>query len=275
MLTLQINHLTEYRYKQPVLYSIQQVHLKPREEPCQQIIEWSIKAPAKPVFNTDHFGNAVCNFTINKSHTRLLIQANGIVTLKPLSGGCLPTDESRLHPTIFSKQTPLTTASELMIEFAQNQLQPVSKFEDKIMRLANAIADYVEYRSGSTKVSDTAESAFMARNGVCQDHAHIMLACLRACGYNARYVSGYHYSEHHQEFASHAWVDVYDPEQARWVSADATHRCLVEGQHCRLAIALDYMGAAPVRGVRSGGSGESLSVDVQINRLQDVPWKQT
>lgn len=272
MLRLQINHVTEYKYKLPVLYSIQQVHLKPRVEPFQRVLEWSIKAPAKPSFNTDHFGNTVCNFTINQHHTQLQIEASSLVVIEPLQEGRLPQIDDNLHPSIFNKQTPLTTANELMIEFAQNQLQPGHAFVDKILRLANAIADYVEYRSGSTKVTDTAQSAFAARNGVCQDHAHIMLACLRGCGYSARYVSGYHYGANQQEFASHAWVDVYDPEQACWISVDATHRCLVTDQHCRLAIAFDYMGAAPVRGVRRGGEGESLSVNVQIQEIKGAPW---
>lgn len=275
MLRLQINHVTEYKYKHPVQYSIQQVHLKPREEPSQQVVEWSIKAPAKPVFNIDHFGNTVCNFTINQSHRMLTIAANGIVVLHPIEDGRLPKVDDKLHPSIFNKQTPLTTANELMIEFAQNRLQPGTRLIDKLMRLANAVADYVEYRSGSTTVSDSAQSAFEARNGVCQDHAHIMLACLRACGYSARYVSGYRYSKDQQEFASHAWVDVFDPDHNGWVSVDATHRCLVQGEHCRLAIALDYMGAAPLRGVRRGGQGESLSVNVHVQELEDAPWRGT
>lgn len=265
MLRLNIKHTTEYAYKQPVLYSIQQVRLTPREEAWQQVQEWTIQAPTKHACRPDHFDNTVCTFTLNKSHGKLVISAQGIVEIAPLEKGYLPNDADQFHPSIFTLATELTHASEAMEHFAHLHLSKGGNFSSKMLSLADAVADRVKYTKGSTSVADTAQMAFEAGKGVCQDHAHIMLACLRASGYSARYVSGYRYSKSAPEFASHAWIDVYDTDCDRWLSVDATHRSLVEGQHCRLAIARDYSGAAPVRGIRSGGGGETLNVKVDIS----------
>ncbi|MDX1669689.1 MAG: transglutaminase family protein, partial [Limnobacter sp.] len=195
------------------------------------------------------------------------ISSLGLIELSPLTDGLLPRRECLADPEVFGRQTPLTTASEEMTEFAHTQLVRGKTTRDKTLNLALAIHDYVAYQSGSTTVSDSAQAAFSARKGVCQDHAHIMLACLRSCGYFARYVSGYRYSDKHPEFASHAWVDVFDKQLEQWISVDATHRGLVEAEHCRIAVALDYTGAAPVRGVRRGGTGETMKVTVNLERV--------
>ena len=100
--------------------------------------------------------------------------------------------------------------------------------------------------------------------GVCQDHAHLFLACARALGRPARYVSGYLHTEA-EHMASHAWTDVWWPGQG-WVSIDVTNRQYASERHCRLAVARDYEAASPVRGVRTGGGEESMRVDVLVQQ---------
>jgi transglutaminase-like putative cysteine protease len=102
---------------------------------------------------------------------------------------------------------------------------------------------------------------------VCQDHAHLFIACCRARGVPARYVSGYVDPGHDEEAASHAWADVW-VEGDGWVSVDITHRVLARERHCRLAVGRDYLSAAPVRGVRTGGGDESLHVEVSVRSGQ-------
>jgi transglutaminase-like putative cysteine protease len=124
----------------------------------------------------------------------------------------------------------------------------------------------VVYKRGATSDTPAAGAALALGQGVCQDHAHLFLACCHAHGIPARYVSGYVDPENTGHAASHAWVDAWveDKDYTGWVSIDITHARLMTDAYCRLAIGRDYDSAAPVRGTRRGGGIESLSVDVQI-----------
>jgi len=103
-------------------------------------------------------------------------------------------------------------------------------------------------------------------NGVCQDHAHLMLALCRARGLPARYVSGYVDVGEVSDAASHAWVDVW-LEDAGWVAVDVSHACFASEKYCRVAVGRDYETAAPVRGMRVGGGEEELEVTVAVDLL--------
>jgi len=107
---------------------------------------------------------------------------------------------------------------------------------------------------------------------VCQDHAHVFLACCHARGIPARYVSGYIDPGSTDHAASHAWVDAWaeDPDFTGWVSIDVTHARTMTESYCRLAIGRDYESAAPVRGMRRGGGDEAMHVDARIVPLPMV-----
>ncbi|MDH4394479.1 MAG: transglutaminase family protein [Limnobacter sp.] len=264
---VEIHHSTKYHYRNPVLYSIQQVRLTPRADSSQHVVNWNVQAPTKHTAKPDHFDNTVNTFTLNRSHSELAIVATGVVDLLDLDHGYIKHWETQVNPFVFASSTELTQATDEMVQFSSVVSRMEMPFERRILTLAHAVADKVQYTKGSTTVADSAQVAFENGKGVCQDHAHVMLACLRAHGIPARYVSGYRYSDSAPEFASHAWVDVYNLDKHAWLSVDATHRSLAGENHCRLAVARDYSGAAPVRGIRSGGGKEQLEVDVQLRRL--------
>ena len=113
-----------------------------------------------------------------------------------------------------------------------------------------------------TDVTTAANQVLAMGHGVCQDHAHLFLACARGLGVPARYVSGYLYTTA-EHAASHAWADIWLPG-AGWTSVDITNRQFASECHCRLAVARDYDSASPVRGVRNGGGEESMEVTVQV-----------
>ena len=95
----------------------------------------------------------------------------------------------------------------------------------------------------------------------------MFVACCRAAGIPARYVSGYFYTGETGEVASHAWVDAWIGGDEGWLSLDVTHGEAAGAAHCRLAVGRDYLDAAPVRGVRRGGGREQLSVAVKLAAL--------
>lgn len=268
---LSIRHETLYRYTEPQAYSIEQLHLTPRAEPQQHVLSWHIATPGHCAAYVDAYGNASHMLTLNAPHDCVRIVVEGIVATMPLPGGRLRAHDS-LPPLIFTVPTPLTRPTPLLAEFAAACLPALGNRvgTDDLLRLAAHIHGAVAYQTGATHVASTAAEAMELGAGVCQDHAHIFLACCHAHGIPARYVSGYIDPGSTGHAASHAWVDAWveDPDFTGWVSIDVTHACLMTEGYCRLAIGRDYESAAPVRGVRRGGGDEIMRVEAQIVPVQ-------
>lgn len=264
---LHIEHNTTYRYSWPVLYSIQHVRLTPAQNAHQQVLDWKINTPARQHAAADHFGNVVTSFSVNQPHRELLVRSSGTVEIHaPIDGYQTETDTA-VNPLVYASPTKLTQYNEEMKAFGSLVVDKHIPFTHRLLSLAHAVADRVSYTKGSTSVADSAMQAFDNGQGVCQDHAHVMLACLRAHGMAARYVSGYFFDPKAETHDSHAWVEVFNPERGQWLGIDATHRSVVAGQHCKLAVAKDFTGASPVRGIRSGGGQECLEVHIEIQAL--------
>ena len=267
---LSIQHQTLYTYSAPLTYSIQQLHLTPRVEQQQRVLSWQLGTPGPCHAYTDAYGNLSHMLTIDGRHEGLAIVAQGVVeTIFPYRGRLLT--EETLSPLLFTVPTRLTESAPNILELAaaclparQAPHQPAQT--EHLMRLAACIVGAVAYQSGATMVTTTAGDALQLGRGVCQDHAHLFLACCHAWGIPARYVSGYIDPETSGHAASHAWVDAWveDDDFSGWVSVDVTHARLMTDAYCRLAIGRDYDSAAPVRGMRRGGGDEVLSVDVHI-----------
>lgn len=268
---LSIRHETLYRYTQAQAYSIEQLHLTPRAEPQQQVQAWKIAMPGHAEPYVDAYGNFSHMMTLNEPHEAVRILVEGLVTTFPLRQGRLAAADS-VSPLIFTVPTRLTQPTPALAEIAARCLPaPGGRVGTAdAMRLAAHIHGAVAYRSGATSVSSTAGEAIGLGAGVCQDHAHIFLACCHARGVPARYVSGYIDPESTGHAASHAWVDVWveDDDYTGWASIDVTHARLMSEAYCRLAIGRDYESAAPVRGMRRGGGDETMHVEALIVPVQ-------
>jgi transglutaminase-like putative cysteine protease len=262
---LSIRHETLYRYSQAQAYSIEQLHLTPRAEPQQRVLSWQIHTPGQCVPYVDAYRNLSHMLTFNEPHDVVRIVAEGIVATIPLRAGRLLGGDS-LSPLIFTVSTRLTEPTPLLAGIAARCLPAAGAGTADLLNLASHIFGAVEYRNGATDVCSTAADAMTLGAGVCQDHAHIFLACCHARGIPARYVSGYIDPGTTGHAASHAWVDAWaeDGDFAGWVSIDVTHNRLMTDAYCRLAIGRDYESAAPVRGVRRGGGHEVMSVEALI-----------
>ena len=264
---LTIRHETTYQYSRPLAYTIQQLHLTPRIEPQQRALSWQINTPGQCHAYTDAYGNLSQMLTINGKHQALSLVVQGSVeTIYPYQGRLNLVDT--LSPLLFTMPTRLTESDPTIVELAAASLpdRGTPAATRHLLQLAENIAGKVAYESGATEVTTTAIAALALGRGVCQDHAHLYLACCHAWDIPARYVSGYIDPGTTGHAASHAWVDawVVDSDFSGWVSIDVTHARLMTDAYCRLAIGRDYDSAAPVRGVRRGGGKETMSVDVQI-----------
>lgn len=261
---LSIRHETVYRYTAPLAYTIQQLRLTPRLEAHQHVQSWNIATSGQRHPFTDAFGNLSHTLTVTGHHDEVRIVVDGIIDVVALDRGRLP-DKDVLSPLVFTVPTRLTETLPSVAQFAAQNLVPGARSND-LLTLAEAVRDAVKYQSGATGVTTTAADALQLGQGVCQDHAHLFIACCHTQNIPARYVSGYIHAGDTDHAESHAWVDVWVDEVdfSGWISVDVTHAQFAGAMHCRLAIGRDYDSAAPVRGVRHGGGTETLSVHVDV-----------
>ena len=260
-----ITHVTHYRYTAPVTYSIQTLRLTPRADEHQRTLRWRIDAPGPLEQQVDAYGNITHMLTLPRAHDSIELCVSGQVDITALPDGRLRPEDNRLPVHAYCVQTPLTQADDTIRDFAHGVLPGGLHAPADVLALASAICDHVAYEPGTTDVTTAAGQVLALGHGVCQDHAHLFLACVRGLGVPARYVSGYLYTEA-EHAASHAWADVW-LDDVGWTSVDITNRQFASDCHCRLAVARDYDSASPVRGVRHGGGEESMTVSVQVQAV--------
>ncbi len=258
---LHIRHETRYRYDRPVKYSVQSLHLTPRRDPSQRAITWSIAAPGRKLEQVDAYGNISHLLTIEQPHREIHIVVNGVVETADTEAR---QDDGPLSPLAYLAPTALTAPNDDLRAFARQALEQAKDPRERAQSLAEAVLRAVRYKPGTTDVQDSAAAVFKSGEGVCQDHAHVYIASARALGMPARYVSGYLFTGDANDAASHAWVDVWLGAELGWQSLDVTHQCPAVRTYCRLAVGRDYLDAAPVRGVRHGGGGETMEANVLV-----------
>ena len=259
---LHIRHETLYRYGEPVKRSVQNLRLTPRRDPMQRALSWNISTPGRHQSQIDAHGNVVHLLTLDEPHSEIRIVVHGVVETIDEQAS-LP-DEGQLSPLTYLAETTLTKPDQRIREFAARYLSRAGDRYPKLMALANAICETMMYETGSTEVHETAAESFARGKGVCQDHAHVFIACCRSAGIPARYVSGYLYTGDDGHIASHAWVDGWIDSETGWKSIDVTHHTSAHTNYCRLAVGRDYLDACPVRGVRRGGGREDMHVAVIV-----------
>lgn len=267
---LDIIHETIYRYTVPASYSLQYLRLWPRADAGQHVLHWSIEAPGRRWSQVDAFGNVVTVTSLLERHDEIRAVARGQVETQGRRG-LLRAHDTAVPPLAFALATRLTAEAPSVQALAAAAFGPrhgpEAASREALEGLMQAVADRVAYVQGSTDVHATAQEALEQGQGVCQDMAHVFLACCRARGIPARYVSGYIITDA-QHAASHAWVEGWLPRSrggaGAWIGLDVTHNRLAGPELCRLAVGRDYADASPVRGMHLGGGGEVLQVRVAV-----------
>jgi transglutaminase-like putative cysteine protease len=262
---LSIEHETHYRFDRPAHHSIQYLRLTPRADSCQATRAWQVSTPGKLKRWVDGFGNSAHVSVQNGLHDEVPVVVRGEVeTVEAF--GVLPADDG-LPPQMFLRPTRFTRVEPAIEELTAPFVERM-RDEGVIAALHGVmwcLHSTVAYREGFTDAASTAAEALQHGHGVCQDHAHLFIACCRILGIPARYVSGYLLARSGERgtLASHAWAEAHVPDLG-WVSFDPSNgQCATEA-YVRLAVAFDYAGAAPIRGVRKGGGTEEMSVRVHI-----------
>jgi transglutaminase-like putative cysteine protease len=174
----------------------------------------------------------------------------------------------RFPPSLFLRETPLTRPDAAILAFAQDAQQAAGDNTLQLMHLVlNRLHDDMLFDPDPTQPTTTAAESFTLKRGVCQDLSHIFIATARSLGIPARYVGGYFHRNDGviEQDAGHAWAEAFVPDLG-WVAFDTANGISATDAHVRVAVGLDYLGAAPVRGMRYGGGGETLAVKVLVDQ---------
>lgn len=267
---ISIVHRTAYRYAGAVVHSAQYLRLTPASNPSQQVRSWRIDAPGQLTPWRDAFGNQCHTLVVERPGHEIVITASGQVDTTDVNG-VLPNEDGAPPIEVFLRPTPLTHADARVRDFARGFEQRLAGGRlDGLHALMAGIREHVDYRTGATDVFSTASEVLQAGFGVCQDHTHVFIACCRALGVPARYVSGYLFDGEEDEphAAGHAWAAAWVNDLG-WVSFDVANTMCGTERHVGAAVGLDYAGAAPVRGVRTSTPGaEELEVAVRVSAAQ-------
>ncbi len=280
-----VSHRTLYRYSDPVVQSQHLLHLSPAAVPGQTVRHHSLIVEPAPSIRNDYvdaFGNPAIILEIEVPHDELVVHARSTMECLPPALPALKqtTPWDALHAgsaagldvsvAQFACPSRLTMPTLDIADFARRSLPPGRPVLAAARDITRRIFDEFTFDATATDVSTPLTRVFEKRRGVCQDFAHLALACLRAHHVPARYVSGYiltRPSPGEEKLqgadASHAWISVWAPETG-WVGFDPTNDMVVADEHIAFAFGRDYDDIAPISGILLGGNAHTVSVAVDV-----------
>ena len=280
---LTATHITTYLYGSPVPICHTQVHLAPRTGPHQRVVSHELEVRPEPAFllsRQDYFGNEFSYFCIHEPHRTLTVTALSQVDLhpeEPPHEGFTPAweearkevhsahDDETFRALEFTFRSPLVKVGPELAAYAAPSFVAERPIAEATFDLCHRIFQDFRYDKKATTISTPVAEVLKSRRGVCQDFAHLMIACVRSLGLPARYVSGYLRSGKNSvgAEASHAWCSVFCPSFG-WLDFDPTNNVMPQQNHLTVAYGRDYSDVAPVNGVTIGGGEQMITVSVEV-----------
>jgi len=294
MTAYRITHRTTYSYDDEVTDSLGIAHLVPRALPWQTVVSYDVAvtpAPADLSHDTDYYGNLATYFQVTEPHTRLEIEAVSEVQVAApvVPSALLEVPWQQARPLASPDQPGAWRAADLALpsasveqvdearDYAATSFTRHRPVGEAVTDLMHRIHTDFDYDDTATTVTSTVGEVLATRAGVCQDFAHLTLACLRSQGLAARYVSGYLSTLPAPgrprvvgADASHAWVAVWLPDlvggsDGDWLALDPTNDQWADDRYVTVAWGRDYADVPPVKGVIFTEAKKStllVSVDV-------------
>jgi len=285
-----IRHRTTFTYEDVVSVSHHVLHLSPRRHPRQRALETAMLIDPSPAVDSqggDYFGNPVHYLTVQEPHDQLVVEARSRIDVQPLPASidlgaserwvetreslAAAADDTTLQAFQFVFDSPYSVADEDVRDYALQSFVGDRPVLEAAMDLTSRIYGEFEYRGGVSDVSTPVRDVFGMRKGVCQDFAHLEIACLRSLGLAARYVSGYLRTrppEGKEKLvgadASHAWLSVWCGSNG-WVDFDPTNNVIPNVEHITIGWGRDYGDVSPINGFIVGGGAHQVAVAVDVN----------
>lgn len=288
----EISHRTTFTYSNSVAISQHLLHLAPRHTANQTVYNHALMVSPAPTLNqenTDYFGNTTAYLTVEEPHNKLNIVSTARVEVTaptpPAAETTMPWEhvsdaagmqnvEASLDAQQYVFDSPFTL-SDNALNFAGKSFPPGCPVLVGAMNLMSRIFNEFKYAGGVTDISTPVDVVLAEKHGVCQDFAHLQIACLRSLGLPARYVSGYlrtHPPEGQERKigadASHAWLAVWVPEYG-FVDLDPTNNLLVGDEHITVAWGRDYGDVSPINGMVLGGGQQKIEVAVDVRPIDE------
>ena len=299
---LHVQHDTVYDYRPVVETAQHTAHLRPRGTALQEVLDFALHIDPSPEAldqGLDAFGNPQAWWSLSQPHAQLRVSAHSqVLTRAPLALSSTQAWEpvrehfryrsghrgdANIGMVFASHHAPIHDS---FASYARSCFAPGRPLHEAAVALMQKIHTELSYESQSTDVHTPALEALQARRGVCQDFAHILIACLRSLGLAARYVSGYLLTQPPEgqarligADASHAWASVYLPELAEspcggWLDLDPTNNRAGFGapgeDYVVVAWGRDFADVSPLRGVLQGGQSHTLRVAVSVTPVTDA-----
>ncbi|MBL7873286.1 MAG: transglutaminase family protein [Cyclobacteriaceae bacterium] len=287
----QIKHITEYTYQELVNTAHNRLCLVPLNLPEQKCLSSNIKVlpvPDEQEYRTDFFGNTLYFVSIYKEHNKLEVISESLIDVLPRIQSGIAAESKLLWENVKTTIAQHDEYGEIAQYLLPSHYVPYSveiqKFAedcfaqgDTLWNASNALMKKIftslEFKPGFTTVNTPVETVVKLKKGVCQDFAHLMIACLRNQGVAARYVSGYleTFPPPGKEKlvgsdASHAWVAVYFPGIG-WVEFDPTNNLQPADNHIIVAFGRDYFDVAPIKGIIFSSGTQQVDVKVDVTRV--------
>ncbi len=290
-----IRHLTEYNYATRVSTCYNLAQVCPRNTPRQTLIKHHIYVnpyPSTAQQREDYFGNLAYHFDIQKPHNQLTITAESDIDIPVLQsyldldlGISVNDAREMLHrtqsqPALMAREFLLDSAmvrhDDALADYARVSFEPTRPLNAAVNELTERIFTDFTYDPNFSTVATPLTDVLAHKRGVCQDFAHLQIACLRAMGIPARYVSGYletlpppGQKKLVGADATHAWVSYFSPQEG-WIEFDPTNNTMANHQHIVTAYGRDYFDVTPLKGViYGGGDAPGLRVSVDVQRLNE------
>jgi transglutaminase-like putative cysteine protease len=279
----QIEHETKYVHAGRVSTSQHVACLTPRALPRQYLREHHVvidPGPANESSRIDCYGNVEEQFTILTPYSQLRVVSHSVVEVSPREDVVDPdaspawedvrSDDGFNVASEFRYPSPYVQPAPELAAFARESFTERRPLMAAAVALMHRIHDEFQFDPGATSITTPATRVLEERHGVCQDFAHLEIACLRSLGLPARYVSGYLLTDPPPgqprlvgADASHAWLSVWCPRNG-WVDLDPTNAVLPDTRHVTIAWGRDYGDVSPLRGVVLGGGPHELYVGVSV-----------
>jgi len=275
-----------YRYSDFVTSSYGRGFLTPRDSARQRCLSHELliePEPADSSTSRDAYGNLSSYFHVTESHKTLSVTSSSVVEVDPPpeesygAGSALapweiarPVGPDGALATEFTLDLRPPEITDELRAYAAPSFAPERPLIEVLRDLTSRIFADFTYRSGSTTVSTRVGEVLAAREGVCQDFARLAIACLRANGLAASYVSGYLATDPPPGKermigidATHAWASVWTP-QNHWLGLDPTNDQMVDERYITVGFGRDYADIPPLRGIIYTDSDSSV-IDVAVD----------
>lgn len=270
---LSIRHRTHYRYEPAASRVALKLKLFPAITASQRPRSWTVtvngEAPQMRLVNS--YGDEEAVWLAHEGASEVEVLAEGVVSTSDTQG-VIRGWKMAARPAMFLRETRLTAPSEAIAALAREATAGRHGLA-AAHALSAAVREAVDYRTGATDAETTADEALRQGAGVCQDHAHLLIAAARTLGAAARYVVGYLFvtegdqPELAEEHETHAWAELWI-DGLGWVGFDPSNRICPTDHYVRLAAGLDARDAAPLRGSVTGMTDETLATEVQVIQAQ-------